>query len=236
MRKLLLLASCVMFTSVATVHAQDKEKNTIEGSGNVITRDVAVGSFDELDVKGIFNVLLTQGNKESVKIEAEDNLQDLFEVKTEDSRLMINMKKDAHFNSKKKMKVYVTFKSLKSMDLKTVGNVSSEENLRFDDLKISNKSVGSVDLKMTAKNIDIDNKSVGNVKLNGNAENALIKNKGVGSMMASDFVVQKMDIDNSGVGSAVVNAEQELKVKDTFLGKVTNKGKATARRIKKVVI
>ena len=195
-----------------------------------------MGSFDELDVKGVFNVLLTQGSKESVKIEAEDNLQDLFEVKTEGSKLSIGMKKDVNFNSKKKMKVYVTFKKLKSMDLKTVGDISSEANLRFDDLKINNKSVGSVDLKMTAQNLDIDNKSVGNVKLNGKAENALIKNKGVGSVQAADFVVQKMDIDNSGVGNAEVNAEKELKVKDSFLGKVTNKGKATARRMNKVVI
>jgi hypothetical protein len=146
------------------------------------------------------------------------------------------MKKDASFNSRKKMKVYITFRNLKSMDLKTIGNVSSEDNLEFDDLKINNKSVASVDLKMTAQNIDIDNKSVGNLKLNGRAESALIKNKGVGSMMASNFVVQKMDIDNSGMGSAVVNAEQELKVKDTFFSKVTNKGKATARRIKRIVI
>jgi hypothetical protein len=49
-------------------------------------------------------------------------------------------------------------------------------------------------------------------------------------------VVQKMDIDNSGIGSAEVNAEKELKIKDSFLGKVTNKGNATIRRMNKVVI
>ena len=51
----------------------------------------------------------------------------------------------------------------------------------------------------------------------------MIKNKSVGSIKAADFVVQKMDIDNEGIGSAEVNAEKELKVKDSFLGKVTIK-------------
>lgn len=239
MRKFVLLFACIAVISMSAIQAQDENKDKekrIEGSGNVITKQVAVTSFDELSLSGIYSVSLIQGNKEEVKIEADDNLQDLFEVKNEGSKLTIGMKKNVNFNSKQKMKVYITFKKLKSMDLKTVGNVTSDDNLKFDDLKISNKSVGSVDLKMAAQNLDIDNKSVGNVKLNGKADNAIIKNKGVGSVQASDFVVQKMDIDNSGVGNAEVNAEKELKVKDSFLGKVTNKGKAPVRKMNKVVI
>jgi hypothetical protein len=157
-------------------------------------------------------------------------------VKNDGSKLTIRMKKESNFSSKKGLKVYISFKKLKGMELKTVGNVSSEENLSFDDLKIGNKSVGSVDLKLTAQSVNLDNTSVGNVKLNGKAENAVIKNKSVGSIMAADFVVQKMDIDNNGIGSAEVNAEKELKVKDSFLGKVRNKGAATIKRMNKVVI
>ena len=237
--KKIFLTTAILLTGLmiqVTAFSQNKDKNKIEGSGNVITKEVAVQSFDELTANGVFSVLLTQGSKEQVKIEADDNLQDLFEVKNDGSKLTISMKKDVNFNSKTKIKVYVTFKKLKNMELNMVGNISSNENLSFDDLTIKNKSVGSVDLKMTAQNLNVDNKSVGHVKLNGKAENAVIKNKGVGSIEAASFVVQKMDIDNNGIGSAEVNAEKELKVKDSFLGKVTNKGGATIKRINKVVI
>ena len=67
-------------------------------------------------------------------------------------------------------------------------------------------------------------------------DNAVIKSNSVGSIKAADFVVQTMDIDNDGVGSAEVNAAKELKVKESFLGKVRNAGSATAKRINKVVI
>jgi hypothetical protein len=137
---------------------------------------------------------------------------------------------------KNKMKVYITFKKLKSMDLKTVGNVISEAIMSFDNLDINNKSVGNIDLKLTTQSLNIQNKSVGNVKLSGKADNVTINNKGVGSIQAADFVVQKMNIDNSGIGSAEVNAEKELKIKDSFMGKVTNKGNATITRMNKVVI
>jgi len=45
-----------------------------------------------------------------------------------------------------------------------------------------------------------------------------------------------MDIESTGVGGAQVNAVKELKVKDSFLGKVKNSGAATARNMKKVTI
>jgi hypothetical protein len=241
MKKIFSLFVVALLSSSMLLQAQvsktsDKDKPKIEGSGNVITRDVSVQPFDQLVSGGIFSVILKQGDKEDVKIEADDNLQDLFEVKNEGSKLSISMKKDVNFSSKKGMKVYVTFKKLKSMELNMVGSLTSDNNLSFDDLAIKNQSVGALDLNMTAQNLNVENKSVGNVKLKGKAESAVIKNNGVGSIKAGDFVVQKMDIENSGVGSAVVNAEKELKVKDSFLGKVSNKGNAPVKRMNKVVI
>jgi hypothetical protein len=235
MRKVIAIA-CSIFLLVTTVFSQKDKETKIEGSGNVVTKDVTIQPFDQLEASGVFNVVLTQGNKESLKIEAEDNLQPLFEIKNEGSKLIVDMKKDSHFNSKKKMTVYITFKNLKGMDLKMVGNVSSEGNLNFGDLSLANKSVGSVDLALNAQKLDIKNKSVGNLRLSGKAENAIIRSNSVGAIKASDLLVQTMDIDNDGVGAAEVNAVKELKVKDSFLGKVKNAGSATAKRINKVVI
>ncbi|SRR5258706_6600501 len=240
MRKIFLLIVVASIVSHTSLDAQDnvcdKNKPRIEGNGNIITRTVNVQPFDQIDVSGVFSLKLSQGNKEEVRIEADDNLQDLFEVKNEGSTLAISMKKETNFNSKKKLRVYVTFKKLKSMDFKTVGDVASEQSLSFDEVKIGNKSVGSVDLKLTAQSVDLNNKSVGNLTLNGKAQNAVIRNKSVGSIEAGNFIVQTMDIDNSGIGSAEVNAEKEIKVRDSFLGKVSNKGAAPIRRMKKVVI
>ena len=235
MRKnfLLLLAITVLGVA-AQAQKNDKDKydskERIEGSGNVITKDITVRSFDELTANGVFNLQLSQGDKEAVKIEAEDNLMDLFIVENEGSKLHIRMKKDVDINTKKKMIVYVTFKTLKSMNLSMVGGTSSDNKLKFNDLKLKNQSVGSVNLNMTLQTLHLENESVGTLKLAGTADNAVIKSNSVGSVQAGDFVVQKMEIDNNGVGSATVNAEKELKVSDSFLGRVNNKGNATVKK------
>jgi hypothetical protein len=225
--------------SALTVSGQEqssKDRKKIEGSGNVITKDVSVSAFSELDISGVFNVMLIQGSQEGVKIEAEDNLQDLFEVKNDGSRLKISMKKHIEIKNKKKMTVFVSFKDLKNIDLKTVGNISCEKNLTFSDLKIENKSVGNVDLLLTANSLTIENKSVGNITLKGKADKSVITNNSVGNFEASQFLVQNMEINNDGIGSVNINAAKELKVKDSFLGKVVNKGAATPKKSGKQVI
>lgn len=242
MRRYCIMAVLAVLVSGTVAVAQEKTKHKdkdndrpkIEGSGNVVTKDVNVSSFDDLSVSGVFSVALKQGSKEEVKIEADDNLQELFEVKNDGSKLTISMKKDVNIKSKKTMKVYITFKKLKNLDLKTVGDVAAEGSLTFDNLNFENKSVGNVDLNLTAKSVSFDNKSVGNVKLQGKADDVVIRNKSVGNISAASFVVQKMDIDNTGVGNAEVNAEKEIKVKDSMLGKVTNKGAAAIKRIKEI--
>jgi hypothetical protein len=236
MKKMLFASLAGLFLS-SIAHAQDdKKRETIEGNGKKVTRDVTVSSFTSLQASGVYELKLSQGNKESVKIEADENLQEYFNVRNEGNKLVIDMEKLKNKNLKNstKMKVYVTFKKLKELELKTVGNVSSEEQLSFDDLDLTTKNVGNVDLNLSAKKLNLDSKSVGNVKLSGKATEAVVKNKGVGSFEASNFVVQTMNIENDGIGSAEVNAEKDLKVKDSFMGKAKNKGGATVRKMNKV--
>jgi hypothetical protein len=233
---LMLGITALGFSAMAQKNDKYDDKDRIEGSGNVITKDISVKSFDELDASGVFNLQLSQGDKETLRIEADDNLMDLFIVENEGSTLKIKMKKNSNFNSKKQLKVYITFKTLKSMNLGMVGGTSSDDKLKFTDLKLKNQSVGSVSLNMTLQTLNMENQSVGSVKLEGSAENAIVKNNSVGSINAGNFVVQKMDIENNGVGSATVNAEKELKYSDSFLGKVSNRGNATVKKKNKVVI
>ncbi|MGE5519028.1 MAG: head GIN domain-containing protein [Candidatus Dadabacteria bacterium] len=235
MRKIF-FAMAILLGAASMALAQDKKSEKIEGNGNLVTREVNVSPFDTLKASGIYELILSQGSKESVKIQADENLQQYFSVKNEGRNLVIEMKdiKGKNFNSKDKMKIYVSFRQLKGMKLKTVGGVSTEGLLTFDDVEIDNKSVGNISLKMNADKVDVSNKSVGNVVISGKAREAVVRNTGVGKLEAGDFVVQTMDIENTGIGTAEVNAQKNLKVKDNFLGKVSNRGSATMRKMNKV--
>ena len=96
MRKNFLFMLAILAMGFSTMAQKNEkynydDKDRIEGSGNVITKEISVKSFDELNASGVFNLLLSQGDKESLKIEADDNLMDLFIVENEGSTLKIKM-------------------------------------------------------------------------------------------------------------------------------------------------
>src|SRR6185436_7513177 len=104
MRKNFLLMFAITalgFSAIAQKNDWDKDgkRQRIEGSGNVITKDIPVTSFDHLTAHGVFSLQLSQGDKEAIKIEGEDNLVDLIIVKNEGSSLEISMKKDVDINT-----------------------------------------------------------------------------------------------------------------------------------------
>ena len=142
-------------STFAALHAQNGKKETIEGNGNLVTREVSIQSFNVLDASGVYELKLTQGDRETVKIEADENLQDLFQVRNDGRKLVIDMKKmeGRNLKSKNKMRVHVTFKNLKELDLQTVGNVSAENALSFQDVSIRNKSVGNIELNLSANKL-----------------------------------------------------------------------------------
>ncbi|MEP6684138.1 MAG: head GIN domain-containing protein [Parafilimonas sp.] len=238
-----IMSSLLLMFCAFSVMAQ--KQGTIKPSGNIITRDVNVHSFNSIRAEGLYELVLTQGDKESVKIEADDNLQDLFKVSNDGNTLVIEMPdlknsnvdfNDKNHDHKLKLKVYVTFKQLNALDAGIVGTVRCTTPLKADAFDINSKSVGNIDLKITTGKLTISNKGVGDIILAGSAENAVIKNSGVGKFDGGDLVVQTMDIDNSGVGNAEVNVEKDLKVKQSFLGKVNNRGHAKTDKLNGVEI
>lgn len=232
MKKIFFLSAAAII-SAATVKAQE----TIKPSGNIITRNVGVKPFNAIKANGLYELILTQGSTEAVKVETDDNLQKFIEVSNDGSTLVIDEPAlrnhgfnitgaDGEHEKKQHFKVYVTFKSINAMDIQTIGNVVADAPLTFDVLDINDKSVGSIKMSITAQKLTVTNKGVGTVTLSGSVNNAVITNTGVGSFQGSNLVVQTMHITNTGVGHADVNVVKDLMVKDSFLGKVKNSGPA----------
>ncbi len=238
MKKIFPLFLLLFVCSVAAM----AQKEVLKPSGNIITRDVSIKAFDAIKANGLYELILTQGDKESVKVETDDNFQSLIVVSNDGNTLVIDEPRlrDHSFNftngdgereKKQHFKVYVTFKHIKNLDLQTIGNTRSEGSLTFDALEINDQSVGNIQLTLSAAKLTITNKGVGSITLNGHADNAVIINSGVGAFKGEDMVVQTMDIKNSGVGHASVNVVKDLRVKDSFLGKVNNVGAAKTHKM-----
>jgi hypothetical protein len=195
-------------------------------TGNKVSREFPVASFDAVKASGVVELILVQGAKESVTVAGDEGLQAYITIASNGNTLEIDTKK---LNNKKlkgdwKLSVTVYFRNLNDLSLSTVGNVRNEGTLKLADVKMRISSVGNTNLKLEAQKFSLDASSVGNIELAGSAKAAVLRNSSIGNLRAVDFAVSSMDINNSGIGNTEVNAAEITGFQSSTLGSVRNRG------------
>jgi Putative auto-transporter adhesin, head GIN domain len=203
----------------------------IRGNGNVINETRSIGSFNRIDADGAFALVLHQGNTESVKVEADENLQSYIIVRTEGNTLYLDMKKHSNFGDIKKMVIHVTFKELSAIRSNIVGALETPDTIRVNELQVKANSVGRTQLLISGNKLDANINSVGSSNFAGQVADASIINKGVGQLNARDLKAGNLVFDNSGVGSAQVYAEKTISINSSGVGSVTYYGPAQVTKL-----
>ncbi|MFL5764286.1 MAG: head GIN domain-containing protein [Bacteroidia bacterium] len=206
----LLLSGCDNMT-VTTGDGSEK----VQGDGKMTTSEREAGSFNRIELQGVFNLYLTQGGKEAVKVEAEENVMPLVQTSIEGNVLKIKLKDDVSLKKVKKINVYVTFVDLSEISSEGVGMLMSTGHLKFRDLLFSSKGVGATKLDLEAEKLTIRSEIVGAMFLKGKVTEASIEHKGVGAIQAFDLQTDKMTFVSEGIGSAEISASKELNVRSS---------------------
>lgn len=196
----------------------------LKGNGNVISEERTVSTFTHLSINGVFNVFIDQGDKESVKIETDENLQDIIETIHTGSKLTIRWKDKASVKESTKMNVYVTVKNMDVLGIKGVGNVSTTSPLKTETMELSVSGVGNTSLEINCKTLTADFSAVGNIELKGTTDEADIIAEGTGNLKAFDLIVKKLTLKVSGIGNTEVHAEEEISITSSGVGNVSYKG------------
>ena len=215
-----LLALSALF-SVACSNATQKHSVS-----ETITTTRAISPFTELEIEGVFNIILKQDNKESVQIESVESFQELVVVEQKGSLLKIGLRKNSDIKSDNKCNVYVTLKDITNLKITSVGNVKCENTLKLNRLMLDFSGVGKIDLDLECNQFDASLSSVGALSLTGSSQSANISHAGVGSLNAFGFNVGYLSVQHSGVGSIEVYAEKEISAVANGIGSIRYKGNA----------
>ena len=229
-KKMLSLAA--MFIAIAIFQScifDNSEK--VSGNGKVVKQDREVSAFTAIDASGVFNVYLSQGEKESLVIEADENLMPLIETRVEGNTLHIDQKEHINIKYAKKKSIYVTFKEINRLKINSVCNISTSQMLHLKELNLDHSGVGNVQLDFQCKKLLAEIQSVGQLTLKGKADFAELKNSSVGNVNATDFIVDTLHLDNSSVGNVEVRAEKEVYVHSSGIGNVTIEGNAAVKEL-----
>ncbi len=203
----------------------------LKGDGDVTKETRSVSSFEILENDGVVNITLIQADIESVIVEADRNLLPVIITKVKDNTLFISTKEGAEIEKSTKLNVYVSFRDLKKLELNSVGNLSSQNQLKLNNLEIENNSVGNIDLNLDCNKLNIESNSVGNTVLTGKVNDFKIELNSVGNLKAFDFVAQTLNIESNAVGNAEVNSQKEISISQNGMGNITYKGDAIVKKL-----
>lgn len=103
----------------------------VKESGNIEVQDRQLNYFDKIQVLGQGRVILSQNEKNGLKIEGDKNILPFIETVIENNTLKIQPKKGLLLKKSENLKFYVHAKNLKEIDL--------DKKIHLELLTVSNK-------------------------------------------------------------------------------------------------
>ncbi|MCE1253282.1 MAG: DUF2807 domain-containing protein [Anaerolineae bacterium] len=184
----------------------------IRGSGNVASEDRVVDDFDAVDMAEAAQVIITQGEPQSVRVEADDNL--IQYIRTEVRGHTLHIYKDPmdvlSINTRRSPRIYITVKNVSALKLSGSGSISSEK-IQSDDLNLDLSGSGDINLNgLNAASLDVDISGSGSCELEGKVNHQSIHLSGSGRYLASQLDSRNTQIDISGSGKADVLTKETL--------------------------
>lgn len=189
----------------------------VKGNGNVLTKNRKVSSdFIKVKASHGLDVFITNSNKFSLVVEADENLHELIETKVYDGVLHISSNRNI-WDAKSK-KILLSINNLNEIVATSGVEIVSENILQGDDMKIVATSGAEVDLKLEANNIECSTSSGADLNLAGSANNLVVS-----SSSGSDVDAYRLSVDNCEA-SASSGSHIKVNVSDTFQGNSSSGG------------
>ena len=195
------------------------------------TQDRHLSGFHAIDVSGSFDVYITQGSSESVRVEAPSDMMTHIVTEVQDGVLKIHNQHESGWNwggwgNHKKIAVYVTATSLNQLGVTGSGDAYFKDGLTGNEIKIRVSGSGDVYGKIEVKTLECSISGSGDIKLSGHAESSNVSVSGSGDYEAKGLATVNTAVHVSGSGDAGVNVSTNLQASVSGSGDVSYTGGA----------
>ena len=199
----------------------------ISSSGNQVSQERQVSNFDQVDLRSYGNITITQGDEESLVIEAGDNIIDHLTSDVRGGKLILSTQDNYNFTNIGEIHYTLTVKDLKEIDLSGFGNITTD-GLNTDSLEVRLSGSGNLKLNdLDARHLDLVISGFGSADVAGKVDSQRVRLTGSGNYNADDLQSNTAEITLSGFGGSTVWANESLDVTITGSGSVSYYGEPT---------
>lgn len=203
------ISSAVSSSSGSSVRGSSSSSSgtTAQGSSETTSESRDVSGFEEVELRGIGNLSIQQGDSESLTVEAEEDVLPKIRTKVKDNRLIIGPKRNTSINTTEPINYELTVEDLSALEVSGSGDVEAE-GISTDELAVKIDGTGDVEISGEVDSQDVDI-------------------SGSGDYQAEDLKSQQAEVDVGGTGSAIVNVSDELDANVSGTGSVEYVGDPT---------
>jgi hypothetical protein len=186
---------------------------TVKGNGVVMEETRSVDSFDQIEINGIGEFTVVLGTKESLRVEAEENLLPYLETYVRGSTLVVEIEDGRNILPTEPVNFYLTVVALEALDISGLGNIQLPE-IETEDFRISLSGAGNIDIEsLDADTFNVTMSGLGDLTVSdGQVASQDVTISGGGKYFASSLESADAVVTISGVGSATLRASEFLKV------------------------
>ena len=220
MKKTAIIFSLLVF-SMLGISAQDNGSNN---KTRIITQERDVDNFDKIEVRGRFEVKLTQQENTAVSVAAQESYLDFIETYVENGTLIVQMKdaeKDKGFFDKFKSKysdymkvqrfeVNIGVKDLKSVKLSGALALKTQNTFNLEDIYFDISGASKVMMTCALHNLTADISGASSVTFSGTAENTSVAVSGASALKMGELKSNTAIALVSGASSATVYASEKF--------------------------
>jgi hypothetical protein len=219
---IIVVSSLLVFSSCREIFAK-----RIRGNGNITTQTRSAGQFNSIDVSGSIDVYVRQDSSSSIKVEADENLQQYIQAISDGDVLRIKTEEGFNARPSRQIKVYVSsatfrgFEASGACDLFSENKITNSSEIDFD-------LSGSCDVTMdvNAPKISADMSGAGTIKLKGETKDFRVHGSGSTNIKCVDLLAENVDLEISGAGDAELYASARLTGSISGAASVRYKGSA----------
>ena len=210
------------------------QEQTVVADANAQKRTLAAG-FTGISVSDGVDLYLTQGDEESVAVSASDQkYMERFKTEVENGILKIyfdNKGINWAANEKRKLKAYVSFKTLEKLHASGGADVKVQGSLDVASLDIKFTSGSALNGKLKAKELTVEQNSGSSINISGSADKIKVDVSSGAIFKSYDLAVDYCDAKASSGGGVRITINKELSAKANSGGGVKYKGEGVIKEI-----
>ena len=186
----------------------------IKGSGNIIQKDTKIEKFSQLVLNSSIDVIYTQSNELSAKIEADDNLMEHIIVKNDGKQLVVEFDKSIQMIRNTHAKVYISAPEFSELQINGSSDFTSKSVQFNNPFAMHVAGSGYIEIKdMKVNDVKMSLMGSGRVEIGGTCSNANIQVSGSGDIKLYNMELKHSVVDIAGSGDVSLGKTEKITAK-----------------------